>query len=298
MTETLTDDLVHRAACRQHPNPELWWSDTIAQIEEARQICQGCPIREECTDVALDRNEEHGVWGGYDFSTMAGAAAAAEWRGRPAPEPSPRRSGKIRRLCPDCGSEFEVKDHDKLQCYPCVMGWVPAGPVQEHIARLRSDLGLSYSQLGKPLGMRGDALCTIVTQRTYLQKATADRILALDGSMFEGEDPREGVPALGAQRRLQSLVAAGHPMAYLARKLGMTPSNFGTLFHCRDFIPTHRHKQIVELFDQLRLVRGDSDRARTEGRRRDWPLPSQWKGINIDDPDAVPRPRVRSRVAS
>lgn len=45
-------------------DPELWWSDTREGVEEAKAKCLGCPIRESCLRVALERREPAGVWGG------------------------------------------------------------------------------------------------------------------------------------------------------------------------------------------------------------------------------------------
>src|SRR5262245_50106838 len=35
-----------------------------AQIEQARQICAGCRVRQECLDWAMSSGEMHGIWGG------------------------------------------------------------------------------------------------------------------------------------------------------------------------------------------------------------------------------------------
>jgi WhiB family redox-sensing transcriptional regulator len=32
---------------------------------EAKTLCAGCPVREECLEYALDTREPYGVWGGY-----------------------------------------------------------------------------------------------------------------------------------------------------------------------------------------------------------------------------------------
>jgi len=32
--------------------------------DQARQICQACPVRVECAQFALSIGEEHGIWGG------------------------------------------------------------------------------------------------------------------------------------------------------------------------------------------------------------------------------------------
>ncbi len=48
-------------------------------VRDAKRVCAGCPARTECLTSALERGEEHGVWGGltpverYDL-THGGAA--------------------------------------------------------------------------------------------------------------------------------------------------------------------------------------------------------------------------------
>jgi WhiB family redox-sensing transcriptional regulator len=32
--------------------------------ERARQVCAGCPVREQCARMALAAGEHYGVWGG------------------------------------------------------------------------------------------------------------------------------------------------------------------------------------------------------------------------------------------
>ena len=32
--------------------------------KQAKKICRGCVVREECLTYALDHNEKHGIWGG------------------------------------------------------------------------------------------------------------------------------------------------------------------------------------------------------------------------------------------
>lgn len=60
------------AACAGH-NPEIWFPQLSKagrhgvwqrnQLEQAKAICQGCPVREQCLTHAVD-NQEAGVWGG------------------------------------------------------------------------------------------------------------------------------------------------------------------------------------------------------------------------------------------
>jgi len=72
--------------CTEHPEPDLWFSDTLDQVGgggpkkavankmidntlKANEICGNCPVQQECKQLGmLPVNLEHGVWGG----TMAG----------------------------------------------------------------------------------------------------------------------------------------------------------------------------------------------------------------------------------
>ena len=42
---------------------ELFFSDNIAEIKQAREICVSCPLRAKCLDYATFA-EEYGIWGG------------------------------------------------------------------------------------------------------------------------------------------------------------------------------------------------------------------------------------------
>lgn len=63
------------AACKDHPDPDLFFPGPgqggRQKRDKAIAICEGCPVREACLEVALewDRNHEpidwtYGVWGG------------------------------------------------------------------------------------------------------------------------------------------------------------------------------------------------------------------------------------------
>jgi WhiB family redox-sensing transcriptional regulator len=61
-------DWRHHAACRTE-NPELFFPVGHAgpaeiQIEEAKQVCRRCDVREECLAWAIEMDMDHGVWGG------------------------------------------------------------------------------------------------------------------------------------------------------------------------------------------------------------------------------------------
>ena len=67
--------------CRRE-NPELFFAESPADVETAKALCLGCPVRTGCLAGALDRREPWGVWGGELF--LHGAVIPRKRpRGRP-----------------------------------------------------------------------------------------------------------------------------------------------------------------------------------------------------------------------
>ena len=64
----VSPDLVDEQAlpCLRY-DPELFFAETPADVEEAKALCLGCPVRAQCLAGALDRRESWGVWGGELF---------------------------------------------------------------------------------------------------------------------------------------------------------------------------------------------------------------------------------------
>jgi WhiB family redox-sensing transcriptional regulator len=52
--------------CRR-ADPELWFAAAPADLEKAKALCAGCPVRQACLAVAVHRVEYTGVWGGHIF---------------------------------------------------------------------------------------------------------------------------------------------------------------------------------------------------------------------------------------
>ncbi|MGH3874082.1 MAG: WhiB family transcriptional regulator [Pseudonocardiaceae bacterium] len=67
--------------CRSH-DPDLWFAEKPVELERAKQLCTGCPVKAACLNSALLRQEPWGVWGGeiFDRGTIV---ARKRPRGRP-----------------------------------------------------------------------------------------------------------------------------------------------------------------------------------------------------------------------
>ena len=63
-------------------NPDLWFAETPADLEQAKALCQDCPARLACLTGAIERREPWGVWGGEIFERGA-IVARKRPRGRP-----------------------------------------------------------------------------------------------------------------------------------------------------------------------------------------------------------------------
>jgi WhiB family transcriptional regulator, redox-sensing transcriptional regulator len=67
--------------CRSS-DPDLWFSESPGELERAKQLCAGCPIKAACLNSALTRQEPWGVWGGEIFEHGA-VISRKRPRGRP-----------------------------------------------------------------------------------------------------------------------------------------------------------------------------------------------------------------------
>lgn len=52
------------AACRDAPDPDVFFPLSGRSSPSARVFCQDCPVTEECLAHALSLPEKFGIWGG------------------------------------------------------------------------------------------------------------------------------------------------------------------------------------------------------------------------------------------
>ena len=61
----------HRWAACRHVDTELFFpigrgSRAMAEAQQAKAICAGCPVRQACLAYALVTGQAYRIWGGYD----------------------------------------------------------------------------------------------------------------------------------------------------------------------------------------------------------------------------------------
>ncbi len=55
--------LIGKAACRGLDN-RLFFTSSKKIIEESVKICNSCPVKADCLNIAVENNEIFGIWGG------------------------------------------------------------------------------------------------------------------------------------------------------------------------------------------------------------------------------------------
>src|SRR5689334_21659762 len=45
-------------------DPDLFFPERGASTREAKEVCRGCVVREDCLEYALQNSEKFGIWGG------------------------------------------------------------------------------------------------------------------------------------------------------------------------------------------------------------------------------------------
>ena len=64
--------IYQQGICINTDQNDMFFSDRPDEMAQAQAVCFRCPVRINCLEAALDKNEEWGVWGGVIF-----------WEGQP-----------------------------------------------------------------------------------------------------------------------------------------------------------------------------------------------------------------------
>ncbi len=61
--DSIEEQWQERALCAQ-TDPEAFFPEKGGSTREAKRICMGCEVRDECLEYALAHDERFGIWGG------------------------------------------------------------------------------------------------------------------------------------------------------------------------------------------------------------------------------------------
>jgi WhiB family redox-sensing transcriptional regulator len=165
-----------KAACRTR-DPEIWF--TPARVKEAKEICQDCPVLEQCRQVAVRCRDKWGVRAGLDLSVQAERRKLHRLPGQDSPVD---RDVSAAKPCGKCGRKFDTQTQMRW-CAPC-RGLVPAGPVRAHV-RLLMAAGMTTREIATAAGMARESLRPLLHTKhgehvvKFTKGERAERILAV-----------------------------------------------------------------------------------------------------------------------
>ncbi|MFF7991736.1 hypothetical protein ACFZDG_18325 [Kitasatospora xanthocidica] len=171
--------------------------------------------------------------------------------------------------------------------------YIDAAPARAHLQQLRAQ-GLGLRRIQDLSGVHRTGLQKILHGQPTIRPATARAILRTRPAL-DDYAPAAVIDATGTTRRLQALLAAGWPFAYLAVRLGRTRGNFSSLLR-RARVQAHTARAVSGLYDELwltdpatRSVDPEAGaRARACAASYNWAPPGAWDEDTIDDPAAAP----------
>lgn len=159
---------------------------------------------------------------------------------------------------------------------------VPAGPVAEHILKLR-EARLSDTQIARAAGIHQTVVGAILGQRTVARR-TAEKVLAVP---LSHKATVGYVPALGATRRIRALYVQCHSPMAMARELGISHDYLGDLARgIYERVLADFDQRVRTLYTQRSTSRGKSTRSGKYATAHGWHGPLAWN--DIDDPDEQP----------
>ena len=170
--------------------------------------------------------------------------------------------------------------------------------LRRHITAL-TDAGVSQSQIALDAGLNRRTIQWVASGRAEagvppgyrIGQAHADRILALPvpRTLHEGVQDLAPVPAIGTVRRLQALVAAGHPVTAIAHCLAISTDWAAQILDGRlECVPAGTARAAATLFSGLQMTAGASDEAKEYAKARRWAPPLAWDEDLLDDAKARP----------
>lgn len=173
---------------------------------------------------------------------------------------------------------------------------VDAAPVKRHLAKLRAagvgkrtiarQAGVSQTVVDRLLGLNSDR----PAQR--IRPETAERLLAVTTKQLAAG---AYIDATGTTRRLQALVAIGHTQSSLAARIGWTTANLNVIvLGRRDSVTVATAQLIAQLYDELSMTPGPSNRSRRLAASHRWLPPLAWDDDLIDIPAHEAREHART----
>lgn len=170
---------------------------------------------------------------------------------------------------------------------------VDAGPVHAHLAQLVA-AGWSYRAISEAAGVSATTAHVIARRgQATVRRDVAARILRVraDQVLARRANPAGFVPAVGARRRIEALLALGWRHEDITATSGLPGARqSGVVLHQRgDWLAKATHDAILTAYAALSSRQGPSERTRRRALALGYAPPAAWDDDTaLDDPDAAP----------
>jgi len=115
-------DWMSEAVCRS-ADMSLFFSFEYDLIEKAKLLCDGCPVKSDCLEIAI-RREEHGVWGGTTTDERKELRRSLNVKVVKEPKEKPMLTDD---MIDDESIEAEADENQMLVCPSHGDSWAPTG---------------------------------------------------------------------------------------------------------------------------------------------------------------------------
>lgn len=174
--------------------------------------------------------------------------------------------------------------------------FVPVAQARVHLLHLHSQ-GWSIAALEALLGVPSGGLSPLVYERDrearrHITQRRHEEILGL---VLDVDRVPDGchVPALGSIRRVRALNAVGWSLSAIADRAGVSKQAIASSL-ARDVITARAARRIRDIYAELEMSQGPSQRTRRHAAAQGWAPPAVWD--DIDDPDEEPDPALWREV--
>lgn len=166
---------------------------------------------------------------------------------------------------------------------------IPAAPVAAHLRKLL-EAGMGWARITRAAKASSCTVARILNGQELVRRSVAERLLAVQYRPAPGRY----VEATGTRRRIQALIAIGHPIAGIAAEVGADQSVITDILNNQDRIRGITADRIAAGYDWLARRPPVTSRetaasaCRNRALRNGWAPPAAWDDDTIDDPNAIP----------
>lgn len=165
----------------------------------------------------------------------------------------------------------------------------PIDEVRPHVVALM-DAGGSARAIAEVAACSPTTIRQIAAGRTTtVKRALAARLVRVRvQDLLDRDGPRDRLPATGAVRRVQALLALGHSHATITAAMPGRHQSLDVLDARQRWVFRDVHHAVVVAYEQLSMTPGTSRVTRSRALARGYVPPLAWDDDTIDDPTATP----------